>query len=90
MQKREILENLLKSVTQARDEATASGSQVARRPKLVLKVAPDLNKSELQDVAQAVIASGGIDGVIVSNTTIQRPVTLRHRESGVRYSLLGH
>jgi len=39
---------------------------------LVVKIAPDLNEVELQDIADVVLETG-IDGVIVSNTTIQRP-----------------
>ncbi|KAF8826079.1 hypothetical protein HHX47_DHR6000417 [Lentinula edodes] len=42
------------------------------RPRLVLKIAPDLDQSQIEDIAN-VIKNTGIDGVIVSNTTIQRP-----------------
>jgi dihydroorotate dehydrogenase len=47
-----------------------------RLPKVLVKIAPDLSKEELSDVAEAVRETG-IDGVIVSNTTTQRPNTLR-------------
>jgi len=40
---------------------------------LLLKIAPDLDEHALDDIAAAVTASG-IEGVIVSNTTIARPV----------------
>ena len=38
----------------------------------MLKIAPDLDGHALDEIAKAVIASG-IEGVIVSNTTIARP-----------------
>jgi len=47
-------------------------------PKLLLKIAPDLSEEELKGVAEAVIETG-IDGVIVSNTTTQRPVGLKSK-----------
>jgi dihydroorotate dehydrogenase len=39
---------------------------------VLLKIAPDLDGDALDDIAQSVIASG-IEGVIVSNTTLARP-----------------
>ncbi|TFY73306.1 hypothetical protein EWM64_g10706, partial [Hericium alpestre] len=75
LQKRELLEDLLKSVTQARDEATAAES--SRKPKLLLKISPDLSEVEIEDIADTILANGAIDGVIVSNTTVQRPASLK-------------
>ncbi|TFK52097.1 hypothetical protein OE88DRAFT_1658893 [Heliocybe sulcata] len=74
LQGREHLSNLLKTVSEARD-APLSASSSPHKPKLVLKIAPDLSETEVIDVAQAV-KSADIDGVIVSNTTIQRPASL--------------
>jgi dihydroorotate dehydrogenase len=48
-----------------------------RRPKLLLKLAPDLDSVMIADIAR-VVANRGVDGVIVSNTTISRPL-LSHR-----------
>ncbi|KAL9936827.1 hypothetical protein V8E36_004062 [Tilletia maclaganii] len=42
---------------------------------LVLKISPDLSESELDDIAAAV-KKAGVDGLIVSNTTVQRPRSL--------------
>ncbi|CAD6906477.1 unnamed protein product [Tilletia laevis] len=42
---------------------------------LLLKIAPDLSESELDDIAKAA-KNAKIDGLIVSNTTIQRPRSL--------------
>jgi len=66
--------HLLRSVVQARDEASTSST---RRPKLVLKISPDLDSHGLDGIADAVGIAKGIDGVIVSNTTTQRPAHLR-------------
>ncbi|KAI0701460.1 dihydroorotate dehydrogenase [Cerioporus squamosus] len=75
MQSRTLLQELLAGVTSARDQVSASSTH-AHRPKLLLKIAPDLTDAEVADVAAAVRATNGIDGVIVSNTTIQRPPSL--------------
>ncbi|CAK5273993.1 unnamed protein product, partial [Mycena citricolor] len=70
LQNREQLESLLDGVTKARAELAGG-----RKPKLMLKIAPDLTESQLVEMA-GVIAGTDVDGVIVSNTTIQRPVHL--------------
>ncbi|KAJ7720588.1 Dihydroorotate dehydrogenase-domain-containing protein [Mycena maculata] len=72
LQNRELLETLLSGVTQARDQLPSP-----RKPKLVLKIAPDLTETQLIEIA-AVIENTSIDGVIVSNTTTQRPSDLVH------------
>ncbi|KAK7685102.1 hypothetical protein QCA50_011939 [Cerrena zonata] len=74
LQTRTLLQGLLDEVTKARDETVALlGS--TRIPKLILKVAPDLTESDALDIAEAVRTST-VDGIIVSNTTIQRPAEL--------------
>lgn len=45
-------------------------------PPLLLKIAPDLTPEDEADIAAVVLAEG-VDGLIVSNTTIERPDTLR-------------
>jgi dihydroorotate dehydrogenase len=70
---------LIDAVAAARQQALP-----ARPPPLLLKIAPDLTAADRQDIAEVALA-GGIDGLIVSNTTIARPAGLcgRHaRESG--------
>ncbi|KAH7327599.1 hypothetical protein B0J17DRAFT_620262 [Rhizoctonia solani] len=67
LQNRGMLEELLDGVCKERDALPRSNP-----PKIVLKIAPDLDELAIQDVAEAVRESGA-DGVIVSNTTIQRP-----------------
>ena len=66
LQSAEELEQLL---TQAL--MTARATQ-ARRPAMLLKIAPDLGDSEMADIASC-CADGAVDGVIVSNTTLARP-----------------
>lgn len=65
MQSREPLQRLLAAATAARADATA-------RPPILVKIAPDLTPEDLEDVAEVALAAG-IDGLIVSNTTIARP-----------------
>ncbi|KAJ7504444.1 Dihydroorotate dehydrogenase-domain-containing protein [Mycena galericulata] len=70
---RELLGTLLSGVTQAREQLPPS----VRKPKLVLKISPDLTEAQLVEIA-VVIQNSSIDGVIVSNTTTQRPSDLVH------------
>lgn len=66
LQGKEMLEKLLKDVVEERNRIAVDGL-----PKIAVKVACDLNEEELGDVAGAV-RSSGVEGVIVSNTTIRR------------------
>ncbi len=61
LQGREDLQRLLERVNKARKTRKA----------MLLKIAPDLNEADLQDVAE-VCGGGAVDGVIVSNTTLSR------------------
>ena len=77
LQRRDALDELVARVVGARDEAAP------RRPVLI-KIAPDLDLRALDDVV-AVCAARGVDGMIVSNTTIARSPSLRDpnaREAG--------
>jgi dihydroorotate dehydrogenase len=77
LQMRAALEALLRDLVAAR-EATA------RRAPLLVKIAPDLDSAERADIAAVALASG-IDGIVVSNTTVARPPGLRSphaREAG--------
>ncbi|CAD6184312.1 unnamed protein product [Caenorhabditis auriculariae] len=73
MQKKSDLEKLLLHAKKALDL-----HQLEKRPQMFLKIAPDLIESELKDIAQVVSnPKFGIDGLIISNTTISRPTSLR-------------
>jgi len=49
-------------------------------PPLLLKIAPDLTAEERGDLAQAALATG-IDGLVIANTTVARPASLRSRHA---------
>ncbi len=69
LQAAQALDDLLARVREARDAAAAAhGRQVP----VLLKVAPDLDEEQIADIARIVVARG-IDGLVVSNTTIGRP-----------------
>lgn len=57
--------------------ATRDGLPKTRRGSLpiFLKIAPDLNLTEIEDIAETAL-SAGIDGVIATNTTLARPDSL--------------
>lgn len=68
LQTKAALEELLGRLAEVR--ATLTG----RHP-VFLKVAPDLDDGEIEAIV-ATVAAFGLDGIIVSNTTISRPETL--------------
>ena len=72
MQQAHILDDLLAKVIDARERVR----QKAGDTPVLLKIAPDLSLAQLDDVVQ-VARSRKVDGMIVSNTTIARPSTLR-------------
>ena len=61
---------------------------LSARPPVFLKVAPDLDAEEPGEIAAAV-RRHGFDGVIVSNTTIERPATLRSAQASETGGLSG-
>eukprot|EP00455_Lapot_gusevi_P009602 TRINITY_DN1430_c0_g1_i1.p1 TRINITY_DN1430_c0_g1~~TRINITY_DN1430_c0_g1_i1.p1 ORF type:complete len:435 (+),score=145.10 TRINITY_DN1430_c0_g1_i1:70-1374(+) len=90
LQSKQSLKDLLTAVKQARDQlqmearsqtiyfpAMPSKEEEQKRslPPLLLKIAPDLTVADKKDIAD-VCLEVGIDGLIVSNTTISRPPTL--------------
>ena len=50
------------------------------RVPLLVKIAPDLTSEERRDIAQVALETG-IDGLIVSNTTVERPFGLVSRHA---------
>lgn len=55
---------------------------------ILLKIAPDLDRTALDDIAEVVLASG-IEGLIVTNTTIERPAGLASRYASETGGLSG-
>ena len=72
LQSADALDDLLARVLAARDE---QGERLGHKP-VLLKIAPDLTLAELDEIVKCA-RSRKIDGLIVSNTTVSRPTTLR-------------
>lgn len=81
LQGKQALAELMRRVLAARNEASA-GTPV------FLKIAPDLTDEDKADIA-AVTSELSLDGLIISNTTIARPDTLRSRNVGEAGGLSG-
>jgi dihydroorotate dehydrogenase len=69
LQAKSALDDLLARTLAARDESGA-------RTPVLLKIAPDLALGDLDDAVEVALKRG-VDGLIVSNTTITRPLHLR-------------
>jgi len=74
LQQKDALDDLLAWTIHERDEA----SRVHGRKPVLLKIAPDLTLGELDDIV-SVCKRRGIEGMIVSNTTVKRPRSLVDR-----------
>lgn len=72
MQQASALDDLLARVLDARERVSKNAGRIP----VLLKIAPDLSLNELDDVVQ-VARARRIDGMIVANTTLSRPPTLR-------------
>ena len=81
LQARGALDSLLRRLIDTR-------SGLSRRVPLLLKIAPDLTTDERRDVAEVALDTG-IDGLIISNTTVARPGGLRSRHAGETGGLSG-
>jgi dihydroorotate dehydrogenase len=64
------LREILAAVAEARAGLTGA------RPPILVKIAPDLSPAAVEPIVEAAVAHG-IQGLIVSNTTIARPAPLR-------------
>ena len=69
LQQKEPLKLLLRELM--RQNAKLALAQGIPAKPLLLKIAPDLNEAELRDIID-IVAKTGIDGVIATNTTIER------------------
>jgi dihydroorotate dehydrogenase len=75
LQEAKSLDELLARVVEARDQANRRAGPVP----VLLKIAPDLSLPQLDDVV-GVARKHRVDGMIVGNTTISRPQSLRDRD----------
>jgi dihydroorotate dehydrogenase len=78
LQQAKALDDLLARVLTARDRAAHGRKPVP----LLLKIAPDLSLADLDDIV-GVARSRRIDGMIVGNTTLMRPSSLRDQTRAV-------
>jgi dihydroorotate dehydrogenase len=81
LQNKNKLERLLGELTDARTKMNSTLP-------LLLKIAPDIDEASIDDIAAVALASG-IQGLIVSNTTIARPASLRSNQSAESGGLSG-
>ncbi|KAM4017916.1 LOW QUALITY PROTEIN: dihydroorotate dehydrogenase (quinone), mitochondrial [Anomaloglossus baeobatrachus] len=72
LQGREQLRHLLAKVVNARNTLP-----YAEHPAILVKIAPDLSRSDKEDIA-CVVTELEIEGLIVTNTTVRRPPTLKN------------
>jgi dihydroorotate dehydrogenase len=80
LQGREALDDMLGRIAESRTRLEAG----RKAHPIFLKVAPDLNDGDVEDIVEAA-ARHRLDGLIVANTTLSRPGALRGRaksESG--------
>jgi len=85
LQTKAALEDLLGRLSETREALkVASG----RDYPIFLKVAPDLEDGEVEAIVETVVGAG-LDAIIVSNTTIARPDTLRSSRAGESGGLSG-
>lgn len=73
LQSRAALDSLLGRLVGVRDATR-------RAAPLLVKIAPDLTAAQRRDIAEVALDTG-IDGLIVSNTTVGRPAGLRSRHA---------
>lgn len=89
LQRKTELEKMLKHISRRVGKKNkASGGMSCKA--LLLKISPDLNDDDLQDVVDVVMdPKYGVKGLIVSNTTISRPESLQSSIKGERGGLSG-
>ena len=81
LQKASILKELLLKVIKTRN-------QYAENIPILLKVAPDLTQKDKYDIA-TIVLNLSIDGMIISNTTISRSITLKSKKKYEQGGLSG-
>jgi dihydroorotate dehydrogenase len=87
LQSGQALDDLLGRLMEERRALDAATADKAPRP-VLLKVAPDLDDTQIMDLCDAV-ARHGLKGVIAGNTTLSRPAGLRSAFKGETGGLSG-
>jgi dihydroorotate dehydrogenase len=78
LQQAAALDDLLARVVAARERVTLRAGTTP----VLLKISPDLSLSDLDDLV-AVARRRRVDGMIVANTTVKRPIWLRDRQTAM-------
>jgi dihydroorotate dehydrogenase len=78
LQEAKVLDDLLARVIEARDRVRAHAGPAP----ILLKIAPDLTLADLDDIV-GIARSRKVDGMVVGNTTVTRPPSLREREKAI-------
>ncbi len=86
LQKNEPIRRLLQAAISKRNALVDHSTK--NLPPLFVKVAPDLSDEDMKDIASAVMEIG-VDGILVTNTSNQRPDSLVSRNSGETGGLSG-
>jgi dihydroorotate dehydrogenase len=84
LQAKAPIADLIRRVLAARDTHATSG----KKPPLLAKVGPDLSEDALKDIADVALTTG-VDGLIIGNTTIERPNSLKSRDRNEAGGLSG-
>lgn len=85
LQQADNLQLLLSKVVEARNKL-----EVSNQPPILLKVAPDLSDKDIKDIISVISKKEcRVEGLIISNTTIQRDDTLRSLEKNESGGLSG-
>jgi dihydroorotate dehydrogenase len=75
LQAREAIRELLGCVLEvARQNSPAS----SHPPPILVKIGPDLTDQQMHDIAEVALAIG-VDGLVIGNTTVERPLDLASR-----------
>ncbi|HEY0233143.1 MAG TPA: quinone-dependent dihydroorotate dehydrogenase [Dokdonella sp.] len=85
LQEEETLRRFVGTLREAQERLAA---QHGRRKPMLLKIAPDLTEAELDGIAE-VLLEARIDGLICTNTTIDRSAIAGHRLAGEAGGLSG-
>jgi dihydroorotate dehydrogenase len=67
-------------LTDVIQQVQAALASQPKQPPLLLKIAPDITDEDKRDIAEVALATG-VAGLIVGNTTITRPPTLKSRHA---------
>lgn len=85
LQSDEALKALLDALMARREQLAAA---TGRKVPLFVKIAPDLDEAQVQVVA-ATLRASGVDGVIATNTTLNREAVAGHRHAAEAGGLSG-